>query len=197
MAQMNVLGIYGSPRAGGNSDLLLDEALAGAAAAGARVERIYVRQLGISGCLECGGCDQTGQCVIDDDMQLVYPKLEKARLIFMASPIFFYGLPAQLKALVDRGQAQWSKRLLEKNPGRRGDHLGGLGCLIAVGATKGRNLFDGAKLTAKYFFDALDMDYQDGLFYHQIEGQGEILKHQDYLAQAFELGRTLVEQADA
>ena len=113
---MTVLGIYGSPRPGGNSDILLDRALEGAGAGGAEVDRIYARDLKISGCLECGGCDETGACVIPDEMDDLYPKLREAEVIIMAAPMFFYGVPAQLKALVDRSQALWSKRRLEKTP---------------------------------------------------------------------------------
>ncbi|MFH1491579.1 MAG: flavodoxin family protein, partial [Pseudomonadota bacterium] len=70
---MKVLGIYGSPRKKGNTDQLLDRALEGAEAEGAEVTRVYARDLKMSGCIECGGCDKTGQCVVKDDMQTVYP----------------------------------------------------------------------------------------------------------------------------
>src|SRR3989304_7984942 len=100
---MKVLGIYGSPRKGGNSDQLLDKALEGAKSAGAEVYRIYARDLKMSGCIECGGCDRTGKCVLEDDMQSVYPLLEEADIIIISSPIFFYGVTAQLKALSARG----------------------------------------------------------------------------------------------
>ena len=66
---MKALGIYGSPRKKGNTDQLLDSALEGANASGAEILRVYVRDLNISGCLECGGCDETGVCVVKDDME--------------------------------------------------------------------------------------------------------------------------------
>jgi hypothetical protein len=68
---VKVLGIYGSPRKGGNTDLLLDRILEGAQAAGAEVESIYARKLKISGCIECGSCDDTGECAVHDDMDTV------------------------------------------------------------------------------------------------------------------------------
>ena len=108
-ATLRVLGIYGSPRRGGNTDQLLDRALEGAQSAGAEVTRVYARDLKMCGCLECGGCDETGKCVVEDDMQSVYPLLQEADVIFLASPIFFYGLTAQAKALIDRSQANWAK----------------------------------------------------------------------------------------
>lgn len=190
---MKVLGIYGSPRPGGNSDLLLDRALAGAAEAGAVLERIYVRDLKISGCLECGGCDETGACVIPDEMDAVYPRLQEAGAIVMAAPMFFYGVPAQLKALVDRSQALWSGRRLVKTPDQWKSYDHGRGYFIAVGATKGKTMFDGAKMMAKYFFDALDKSYEGGLFYAQIEKKGTIRDHPQALEEAFDLGRKAVQ----
>ncbi|MGC1403793.1 MAG: flavodoxin family protein [Thermodesulfobacteriota bacterium] len=185
---MKVLGIYGSPRPGGNSDLLLDKVLEGAGASGAEIQRIYVREMKISGCQECGGCDKTGECVIPDEMQQVYPKLLDSEILFLSSPIFFYGLPSQAKALVDRSQAMWSKRALEKSPEQRKRYDHGRGYLIAVGATKGKNLFDGVQLTAKYFFDALDKSYEGGLFFRAIEGKGSIREHPAALEEGYALG---------
>jgi multimeric flavodoxin WrbA len=189
---MKVLGIYGSPRQGGNSDLLLDKALEGAASAGADIEKVYVRSLKINGCQECGGCDKTGICVIDDDMHTVYPLMWGAEIIFLSSPIFFYGIPGQAKMLIDRAQALWSKRMLEKPTDQRKKYDHGRGYLIAVGATKGKNLFEGVELTAKYFFDALDKSYEGGLFFRAVEGKGAIVDHTTALGEAYDLGQKAV-----
>ena len=189
---MKVLGIYGSPRKGGNTDRLLDEALKGAQSAGAEVSSIRCCDIDMNGCAECGGCDQTGQCVVDDDMQNVYPKLLEAEAIIVASPIFFYGLTSQVKALMDRCQAMWCKRFLEKTPERRKTYDSGRGYLISVGATKGKNLFEGAQLVAKYFFDALDMSYEGGLLVRSVDRKGEIADHPDFLLKALELGKCAV-----
>ena len=189
---MKVLGIYGSPRKGGNSDQLLEKALEGARAAGAETSSIYPRDLKISGCLECGGCDKTGKCVVEDDMQSIYPLLEEADVIFLASPIFFYGITAQAKALIDRSQAMWSKRMLEKSPEDRKQYDSGRGYLIAVGATRGKNLFEGVQLTAKYFFDALDMSYDGGIFFRSLEKKSAVEGRPETLQEAFNLGRKAV-----
>jgi multimeric flavodoxin WrbA len=191
---MKVLGIYGSPRKNGNSDLLLDQVLEGAGAAGAKIRKVYVRDLKISGCRECGGCDKTGECVISDEMDNIYRSLWDSQIIFLSSPIFFYGLPAQAKMLVDRSQAMWSKRMLEKTPEQRRSYDHGRGYLIAVGATKGKNLFEGVQLTAKYFFDALDKSYEGGLFFRAVEGKGNIADHPTALREAFDLGLTAVKE---
>ncbi len=190
---MNVLGIYGSPRKGGNSDLLLDRALEGARSAGVETISICARDLKISGCDSCGACEKTGECVIPDDMQSVYPLFRDAHVILLSSPMYFYGFPAQAKALIDRSQALWCRRRLEKAPDRLKTYDGGEGYIIAVGATKGKNLFDGAQLTARYFFDALDMAYKGGIFFRELEEKGAVVSRPDYLKQAFELGRCAIE----
>ena len=189
---MKVLGIYGSPRKGGNSDLLLDKALEGATSAGATVSRVYARDLKMSGCIECGGCDRTGKCVVQDDMQTVYPLLDEAQVIFVSSPIFFYGVTAQVKALIDRGQAIWARKMLARSSEvvrNSGDRKG---YLIAVGATRGQNLFEGSQLTARYFFDALDVTFHGGIFFRRLEKKTAALENPDALQEAFNLGRKAV-----
>ncbi len=188
---MRMLGIYGSPRKGGNTDLLLDQALQGAAVEGAELDGLYARDLRMSGCTACGGCDQGGPCVVQDEMQGVYPRLAAAHVVILAAPVFFYGMPAQLKGLIDRAQAPWNSRRLAKpqDPAR---YESGRGFLIAVGATKGQDLFVGLELTARYFFNALDMTYEGGLFFRQTDAKGAILEQPDALQRAYELGRAAV-----
>ena len=152
---MKLLGIYGSPRKGGNTDLLLDAALDAARQAGAEVESVYCRKLKYQGCIACGGCNDTGECVLKDGMQDVYPLWDKAEAIILSTPIFFYNMPAIAKAMVDRSQAFWSRRLLNKPKSQWSNYESGKGYLIGVGATKGKNLFTGLDLVARYFFDAL------------------------------------------
>ena len=101
---MKALGIMGSPRIGGKTDLLLDEALRGLRSRGAETEKIVVDSLKIGPCREYYGCLRDGNCVIRDDMDEVYPKLLGADILIVASPMFFYALSAQVKALIDRCQ---------------------------------------------------------------------------------------------
>lgn len=99
---MHVLGVMGSPRVGGNSDILLDEALKGAAEMGAKAEKIVLNELSIKGCNDCGGCNETGTCVIDDDMHKVLLRVREADYIVHAVPIYFWSMTAQMKAYIDR-----------------------------------------------------------------------------------------------
>lgn len=187
---MKVLGIMGSPRKQGNTDLLLDEALKGAESQGAEVEKLMIDELEISPCREFYGCLRDGQCIIKDDMQNVYVKLLEADHIILASPMFFYGLTSQLKALIDRCQALWVRKYILKQMPPRATKRKGI--FISVGATKGKRLFDGAILTLKYFFDAIDVEYSGELLIRSVEKKGEIRQHPTALAKAFEMGRRLV-----
>lgn len=192
---MNVLGIYGSPRNGGNSDILLDAILEETEKQGAETVRIYARKLKISGCVECGSCDDTGECAIKDDMSLVYPMFKNADAIVLSAPMFFYCFPAQVKALIDRAQAMWSLRALTKGKGPVASYDGGAGYLAAVGATRGKTLFDGCEMVAKYFYDALDMEYKGGIFYRRVEEKGAILEHPEAMEQAVNLGAKIIADA--
>ena len=192
---MKALGIYGSPRKGGNTDQLLERVLDGAQSAGAQINRVYARDLDMSGCIECGGCEKTGRCVLDDDMTEVYDLIDEADVIFIASPIFFYCLTSQAKAVVDRAQAMWSRRMLVKNAEERKSYTSGKGYLIAVGATRGKNLFEPAQMVAKYFFDALDMTYEGGIFFRSLENRTAVQENPETLQEAYNLGRMALSEA--
>jgi multimeric flavodoxin WrbA len=185
---LKFLGIMGSPRSGGNTDLLLDEALRGAESGGASVEKLVIDRLKISPCKEYYGCLRDGNCVIRDDMDGIYPRLLGADVVIVAAPIFFYGLPGQLKCLIDRCQATWARKNVLKQslglPGRRG-------AFIAVGATKGAKLFDGSVLVIKYFFSAIGVDYSGELLVRGVDRKAEIKEHPSALKDAFELGQRL------
>ena len=99
---MKVLGIMGSPRIGGNSDILLDEALAGAKDAGAEVEKIILDKKKISGCKDCKKCNETGICVIKDDMLQIHKKILDADAIIHSVPVYFWSMTSQMKSCLDR-----------------------------------------------------------------------------------------------
>lgn len=108
---MKVLGILGSPRVGGNSDILLEQALAGAKDAGGEVEKIILSKKKISGCLDCGKCNETGVCIIKDDMQEIHKKILEADVVIHSVPVYFWAMTSQMKAYLDRWcaffDAQW------------------------------------------------------------------------------------------
>jgi len=178
----------GSPRIGGNTDLLLNEALKGAEAQGAGTEKIVVDRLKIEPCREYYGCLKDGNCVIRDEMDTIYSKLLEVDGIILASPMFFYGLTAQAKALIDRSQALWARKHVLKQKPPNGTRKG---AFIAVGATKGDKLFEGSILTVRYFFNTIGVKYSDELLIRGVDKKGEIKEHVTALRAAFELGERL------
>ncbi len=109
---MRITALYGSPRKDGNTDLLMQAFLEGVREAGAARTEIFLRDYKFSPCIECGGCTATGVCVLRDDMDEIYPHLIAADVIVLAAPVFFYGLNALAKAMVDRTQCFWARKYL-------------------------------------------------------------------------------------
>jgi multimeric flavodoxin WrbA len=190
---VNVLGISSSPRRHGNTELLLDEVLRGAQDAGGTVEKIVLTDVKIAPCRECERCVDLGRCVIQDDMQTVYTKLLDTDRLAFASPIFFMALCAQAKALVDRCQALWIKKYVRKEPilppGRTPARKG---LFVSVGGTRGEKLFNCPRLTMKYFFDVLEMEYAGDLTFRRIDATGEICNHPTAMKEAYDVGKRLV-----
>jgi len=115
---VRVLGISGSPRRGGNTDLLLEEVLTGAASKGAETKTINLTELKIEPCQHCDACLVKGKCKINDDMQKIYDEFRTADHIVLASPIQFMTVTAHLKAMIDRCQALWACKYVLKIPPR-------------------------------------------------------------------------------
>lgn len=104
-----VLILSGSPRKGGNSDILCDQFARGAAQAGHEVEKIRVAEKNIGYCRACYACKESGVCVIRDDMAGILQKMIDADVIVLASPVYFYSIDAQLKTVIDRSVARWTE----------------------------------------------------------------------------------------
>ena len=190
---MKVLGIAGSPRRGGNTDLLLAEVMRGAASKGAKVKTIILSDLEISPCLHCDACLKTGRCKIKDDMQMVYDELEQADRIVLASPVQFMGVTAQAKTMIDRCQALWARKYVLKIP-PLGDQRQRKGLFISVGARKVANLFEPSLATVKSLFMVLDIDYAGELVFPGVDEKGAITNNPDALRQAFLAGQKLVDE---
>jgi len=189
---MKVLGISTSPRPEGNSDLLLRQALAGAESAGAQTEYIQLADFNIAPCAECNACYKTGKCRIDDDYQIIAEKmLHTDRLIF-ATPIFFMTVCAQAKILIDRCQCLWAHKYVLKKPLINTAPRDRRAMVIAVGGSKSKKMFDSIRLTMKYYFDVLDMQYAANLFVNKTEEKGQIQNHPSAMEYTFRLGADLV-----
>jgi multimeric flavodoxin WrbA len=188
---VRLLALHGSPRKGGNTELLLQEALRGAQEEGAQVELLLLNELDIRGCQDCGGCTETGQCVIQDDMELIYPLIRSCHRILLTSPIFFLGVSAQLKAVVDRCQAFWCEKYLLKRPipqppeGRRG-------LFITVGGMHWAEGLKCSEATVRAFFRSISVPEHHCLGYLGVDALGAIRQHPTALKEAYEAGKKLV-----
>ncbi len=191
---MKVLGIAGSPRHGGNTDILLEQALEGARSAGAETETIVASKLDIAPCLHCDGCLKEGKCVIDDDMQFVYQKLREADHLVIASPMFFMGLTAQTKALIDRCQALWAIKYVLKQPLALNSGGERKGIFLSVGGTGFKDNFDSARPILKSWMAVIDIKFTGELTYAKVDEKGAIKQHPTALQDAFEAGRKMVEE---
>ena len=104
-----VLILSGSPRKGGNSDLLCDEFLRGAQESGNQVEKVFLRSKKVAPCNACYYCKNSGgKCAIPNDRDENLDKMQAADVIVMASPVYFYSIGAQMKAVIDRSVARWT-----------------------------------------------------------------------------------------
>ena len=190
---MRVLGIVGSPRRGGNSDLLLAEVMRGAASRGAEVKTIVLNDLDITPCQHCDACLKKGECRIEDDMQMVYRELEQADAVVLASPVQFLGPSAQMKTMIDRCQALWARKYVLKRP-PLGDRRERKGLFVSVGGLKLTNLFEPSLAIVKALFKVIDITYVGALTFPGVDEKGAIAKHPDALKQAFVAGQKLVEE---
>jgi multimeric flavodoxin WrbA len=186
---MKVLALNGSPRKKGNTETLLRAVLKGVEAAGGEIELVRLYDLHIQPCIGCGGCDNTGKCVLEDDMQELYPKILASQRVILASPIYFYGITAQAKAFVDRCQALWNRKRLQIEKGEWHNDPTRKGFLVAVAATHGERVFEGAILTAKYAFDAMGMQYGGEFVVKGMESRGDMSKDGATLERAEQAGR--------
>ncbi|MDA8137877.1 MAG: NAD(P)H-dependent oxidoreductase [Desulfobacteraceae bacterium] len=189
---MLALGLQGSPRKKGNTEILLDLFMSELAGQGFDTHVVEVCRRNIEPCKELTVCEKKGICPIHDDMESdIYGLLRQADLIIAASPVFFYNVTAQLKALIDRCQALWARKYMLKlnDPGHRIRR----GFLLSVAATAGKQLFDGLNLTAKYFFDAVAADFKGSLTYRRMESRGQIKSHPSLQADVAQAAAQLAE----
>lgn len=188
MPAVSVLAIAGSPRRGGNTEILLDEAASGARSGGADVEKLVLRDFNVGGCLEVYACEKTGRCVLKDDFPLFYEKFLCVDRILFATPVFFMGVPAQAKALIDRCQCIWVRKYLLKKGIPPRENVPRRGYLLSVGGHKAPHTFDGLRKVFKYFYLTLDMEFAGEVSRHGVDAKGDVKNHGDLLKAAFDLG---------
>ncbi|MFH1821056.1 MAG: flavodoxin family protein [Methanobacteriota archaeon] len=175
---MKVLGIVCSPRKGGNTEILVREALAGASECGAETELLTMWDKEIKPCDACSSCHKTGKCHIKDDMQSVYEKMLNADGIVMGSPVYFYTLCAQAKILLDRTYAlRYPKMQLANKVG---------GAIAVAGRQGAQGALD---VFLRYFMSnhMFPVEQTDGFAVEK----GAIKKDQRAMKSSYEIGRQI------
>jgi multimeric flavodoxin WrbA len=187
---LKIIAFNGSPRPGGNIEVLLNEALKPLQEAGHDIRVFKLNSMNIKPCQDCGGCVDTGICIHKDAMTEIYDAIREADRVILASPIFFYSLSAQTKAMVDRCQAFWCEKYLLKKVIPAGPN-GRKGLLLLVGGMKKEECRNTAEATAKGFFRTCSVPEHVTLFYGGVDAKGDILKHPTALKDAYEAGKRL------
>ena len=187
---MKVVGINGSPRKG-NSFLLLKKFLQGAEDSGFETVLIDACKIEINFCRECGFCSKEGICIIKDNMTEIRELLSNCGYIAVASPVFFFGVSAQLKTLIDRCQPFWAKKYqLGEDISEKFD-FERKGYFFSTGGFNREITFKGGELSVKSFFDALSVKYEDKIFVTSMENKEDINSETEYLDKAYNLGKNL------
>lgn len=184
---MKILGMMGSPRVGGNSDILLGRALAGANEAGADVEKIILDRKSIAGCRDCKKCNKTGVCAIRDDMAEIQAKILDAHAVIHSSPVYFWAMTSQMKAYLDRwcvffdAEWRWQKVYYPKMRGKR---IG----LITVCGDPNVHTADPIVHSFRLTAEMTKMQWL-GTVMAAASDKGEIATNKAVLEEAFELGK--------
>lgn len=186
-----ILGLLGSPRHKGNTEILFERALQGARDGGARVESFRISEYDLNPCDDCDRCMAEGFCQLEDDMQLFYPKLKSCDALILASPIYFWGVTAQAKIFIDRCQAFWCARQAglwipaAKRPGM---------FISCAGQKSGTDPFFAAVATVKAFFATLGFKYKSELLLAGVDQLGAVKEHELAQDKAYLLGKTLAQE---
>ena len=180
-----VLCIAGSPRRGGNSDKLLEAFIAGVEQGGATAVRLVPSAAGIAPCRGCNACTKDGRCIQHDGMDDVYALLNSADAIVIASPTYFAGVPASLKALYDRCQPFWARRYVmgEPPPVRKRP-----GALLVVGGGGDPFGSDCVATITRSVFAVLGVELSETIQVIGPDKPDDILRRPAELQQATELG---------
>ena len=187
MTPKSVIVVMGSPRKNGNSTTLGRRVAAGARAAGAQVETFFLNDMDIGPCTACDACrnDTADDCILQDDMRPLYPKLRAAHALVIASPIYFFTVAAQTKLFMDRCYGLG---------GPQGNALKGKRVAIVLTYADPDPFISGAVNALRTFQDGFRYIGSDlvGMVYGSADKAGEIIKNKPLMHKAYQLGKELV-----
>jgi len=190
-----LLAVASSPRRNGNSESLLNEFCRAAEDAGWNVEMMKINNLKYRPCQACDACAKDGKCILNDDMQAVYPKMIDADALVIASPVTFGSLNAQLKMFIDRFQCWWNAKYNLNQPFVR-EEENRQGFFICVGALKRKRYCENAEEIIKVFFHNINFKLAGTLFFRGYDEKGAILKDADALAETYQAGKDFISRVE-
>ncbi len=177
---MYVLGLVASPRRGANTDLLVSAVLRGASGANHAVDKVYLYDVDIWPCVDCRACKRAShKCVLEDGMQMLYPKLEQADVIVFGTPLYWYGPSAKMKLLVDRLRPFIASGLLK-----------GKKVVLAIPSEEGAEACGNCVGMFEQSFDYIGIEIV-GKILPKAEERTAVKNQPDLLRSAFELGKSL------
>ena len=178
-----VLILSGSPRKGGNSDILCDEFMRGAIDAGNEVEKIRVVEKKIAPCTGCYFCKNSGgRCALNDDMADILQKIIDCDVLVLSSPVYFYSICAQLKAVIDRTVARWTE-IANKDL-----------YYIATAAEQDMDTLDITLSCFHGFAMCIDGYEEKGTLYGKgVYDKGDVLNRPELMTIAYEMGNSIRE----
>ena len=174
---LSVIGIACSPRRNGNTNRLILEAMQTAQSMGHSTELVYLSDLNINPCQGCNACSAKGICVIKDDIPKLQEKLIQADRVIIAAPIFFMGVNAQTKIMIDRMQTFWARKYLHHQSFIKPSGPERIGLFLSAAGTKKADVFKCAERSIQTFFHMLDIKYAQPCLYSGIDQAGEINEH--------------------
>lgn len=173
-----IVVLSGSPRKGGNSDLLCNQFILGAEEAGHQVEKIFLRDKQINHCVACGACQGNGgRCTQNDDMAEILDKMIRADVIVMATPVYFFNMNGQMKTLIDRTYSRYTE-ISNKEM-----------YFIMTAAVAGKNLLERTLEGFRGFTSCLSGAKEKGVIYGTGAWNIGDIKGSSAMTQAYETGR--------
>jgi multimeric flavodoxin WrbA len=192
---MKVCGIIGSPKKGGNVDLLVSQVLKGARGQGAKTQKVYVNDLQIRPCQSCGTDPYPKHCLFDDDMEEIYAALQSCEAIVFGSPVYFDTVSAQAKLMIDRcnclmpyvkqtdGTSGFERRIKKRKKG------------VFVAASGTEQELATILTTVNGFFNWANIELTDKIFFqHDDDDLGGVKNDRQKMSQAFEIGARFAKQ---
>jgi multimeric flavodoxin WrbA len=177
---LKFLALVGSPRIGGNTDLLVEQILEGARSKGYETEKLYLYDYSISLCIDCRSCKKGDYvCCIKDEMQIICSKMVEADVLVFGSPVYWYGPSAKMKMLVDRLRPFVENKKLE---GKR--------AVVVSPAAEGAGACGPLLEMFRLSFEYLKMEFVGEVLVNAYN-KGEIAENKQEMNRAFELGSSL------